>query len=70
MCNRNRNRNYTMTCASGTVVLVRGKSAAEVEAEWDAVVAAGSAEPRIDGTTEPASASDVRACIARGHDYR
>lgn len=63
-------RNYTMTCESGTIVLVRGESEAAVEAAWDSEVEAGDAEPRINGTTEPATSSDVRACVASGHDYR
>lgn len=63
-------RNYTITCESGTVILVRAKSAAEAEAEWDEAVERGDAEPRINGTTEPASRADVSRCVEMGHDYR
>jgi len=62
-------RNYTITCESGTVVLVRHSSAAVAEREWDLLAAAGDAEPRV-GPAEPASRSDVRRCGEMGHDYR
>ena len=63
-------KNYTFTCDSGTVVLVRAKSAEEAEREWDASAERGDAEPRISGTTERATAEEVRRCVDMGHDYR
>jgi hypothetical protein len=67
---KNMMRNYTITCESGTVVLVRARTAEQAEEEWDAAVRAGIAEERINGTTSPATRADVRACVASGHDYR
>ncbi|NJN64276.1 MAG: hypothetical protein HC882_04945 [Acidobacteria bacterium] len=61
---------YTMTCESGTVVLVSAASADEAEAMWDELVEAGDAEPRIAGTTEAASDDEIEMCVAMGHDYR
>jgi hypothetical protein len=63
-------RNYTITCDSGTVALVRASSETAAEKAWDREVAAGHAEERIAGTTSRASRSDVRQCVALGHDYR
>jgi len=62
--------NYILTCESGIKALVRAEDAASANALWDAEVEAGNAEPRIRGTTELADESDVRACVASGHDYR
>ena len=61
---------YIVTCESGIKALVRAEDAASANALWDAEVASGNAEPRIRGMTELADESDVRACVAAGHDYR
>lgn len=63
-------RNYTITCVSGTVVLVRAASADAAERTWDAAVRRGDAEPRINGTTERATRVEARRCVDMGHDYR
>lgn len=63
-------RCYTMTCDSGTVVLVRATSADAAERAWDEDVDRGDAEPRLSGTTERASRADIRRCVEMGHDYR
>jgi hypothetical protein len=63
-------RNYTITCVSGTVVLVRAKSRAAAEKQWDEAVDRGDAEERIGGTTERASRREVKMCVEMGHDYR
>jgi len=62
--------NYTITCASGAVVLVSADSAEAAEDAWDLDAAAGHAEERICGTTERASRAAVCQCVDSGHDYR
>lgn len=63
-------RDYTITCESGTVALVRAASVEAAEAAWDEQAEAGDAEPRIAGTTELASRDEIERCVAMGHDYR
>ena len=66
----NEKHDYIITCESGIKALVSAEDAASANATWDAEVASGNAEPRIRGMTELADESDVRACVASGHDYR
>ena len=58
-------RTYTITCESGTVALVRARSADDAEREWDDAVRRRAADRWHDGASDAGGHCHVRPRRAR-----